>query len=110
MTVTCVVCGIRFSSTREGATYNAPRFCSGRCKSADKKRKNPEKVKAARRKTHLKHREKDLENNRRWWRKNRNKLKMQRAEYRGTHKEKFREYAKKSYWKLQIKNKNRATR
>lgn len=106
--VVCVVCGISFLSRMTGRKYNAPKFCSQRCFSADWKRKNPEKIKAARRKTHLKHREKDLKNNREWWRKNAEKLKPIRAEYqRSLPPEKRSEYSQRHYDKHQTKERNR---
>jgi hypothetical protein len=108
--VVCVVCGTTFFSKRADATYNAAKFCSGKCFSADWKRKNPERMKAARRKTHLKHREKDLENNRQWWRKNATKLKPKRVEYqKSIPPEKTSEYAKRHYKKHRVKIRNRAT-
>ena len=107
--VVCVVCGITFFSMMTGRKYNAPKFCSQRCFSVDWKRKHPEKVKASRRKTHLKHREKDLKNNQEWWRKNANKLKPKRAEYQKLlPPEKRKEYSRRYYNGNQTKERNRA--
>lgn len=108
--IICAVCGTEFSSPREGMTYNAPKYCSKKCKDAGWKLNNPEKVKEARRRTHLNHREKDLANNRRWWRKNRKKLKVARQEYQRAHRKECREYSRKHYGKHKVRERNRAYR
>jgi len=107
--VICVTCGTEFFSKREGATYNAPRFCSDKCWRKDWNPRNQDKLKASRRKTHLKHREKDLKNNREWWKKNRAKLKEKRAAYeRALPPEKRKEYSRRHYRKHTIKERERA--
>ena len=111
MTVICATCGREFFSSREGVKYNAPRFCSDKCWGEDWRRRNPDKIKAARHKTHMKHREKDLKNNKLWWEKNRHKLKEKREEYRKAElPEKRKEYSRRYYWKHTTKERNRAYR
>src|SRR5262245_3770109 len=94
--------------------YNAPKYCSDRCycrwRCIDPEQKK--KIKEYRRRTHLKHREKDLQNNRRWWRKNRKKLKARRAEYQRlrAHTPEVIAWRKKYYQKNKTKERNRAYR
>ena len=110
MTVTCIECGTKFESVREGCSYNAPKYCSERCYSIRFKRNNPEKIKAYRRANYLRYRERYLEENRQWWRKNKNKLKEHRAKYQREHLVEFRKYSRKHYNKNKTLERNRAYR
>jgi hypothetical protein len=107
--VVCVVCETTFFSTMAGRVYNAPKFCSDHCFYIDYRRKHPERLKESRRKTHMKYREKDLANNKMWWRKNSKKLKKKRADYqKALPREKTSEYSRRYYKNNQVKERDRA--